>query len=140
KRALRLNPIDPRTAQIKQELDALRIISERNAQESGLRIKDLTRQLNERTTEARRLAAQIQDVKTMQEQIRDLREKLLLRERELQAERQKVEEVRRACAASQQALLSRLSELESGLPGNSNQSREARAQASRFPSWMGFKK
>ena len=140
KRALRLNPIDPRTAQIKQELDALRIISERNAQESGLRIKDLTRQLNERTTEVRRLTVQIQDVKSMQEQIRELREKLLLRDKELQAERQKVEEVRRACAASQQALLSRLSELESALPGNSNQSREAHAQASRFPSWMGFKK
>ena len=139
-RALRMNPVDPRTLQIKQELDALRIVAERNAHESGMRIKELTRALNERTTEAKRLAAQVDDVKRLQEQIWDLREKLQVRERELQVERQKVEEVRRNCAASQQALLARLSELESGLPGHTNQSREAQAQASRFPSWMGFKK
>ena len=139
-RALRMNPVDPRTLQMKQELDALRIVAERNAHESGMRIKELTRSLNERTTEVNRLSAQVEDVKRLQEQIWDLREKLQMRERELQIERQKVEEVRRNCAASQQALLARLSELESGLPGHTNQSREAQAQASRFPSWMGFKK
>ena len=139
-RALRMNPVDPRTTQVKQELDALRIVAERNAYESGMRIKDLTRSLNEKTMEAKRLSVQVEDVKRLQEQIRELREKLHVRERELQAERQKVEEVRRSCAASQQALLARLSELESGMPGYSNQSREAHAQASRFPSWMGFKK
>lgn len=139
-RALRLNPVDPRALQIKQELEALRIVSERNAHESGMRIKDLTRALNERTTEVRRLSAQMEDVKRLQEQIRELRETIQERDRELQAERQKTEDVRRAGAASQQALLARLSELESGMPGRSNQSREAHAQASRFPAWMGFKK
>ena len=139
-RALRLNPVDPRTLQIKQELDALRIVAERNAHESGMRIKDLTRSLNERTTEVKRLSAQVADVKRLQEQIRELREKLQDRDRELQQERQKVEEMRRCSTASQQALLARLSELESGMPGHSNQSKEAHAQASRFPSWMSFKK
>ena len=139
-RALRMNPVDPRTLQIKQELDALRIVAERNAHESGMRIKDLTRSLNERTTEVKRLSAQVADVKRLQEQIRELREKLQDRDRELQQERQKVEEMRRCSAASQQALLSRLSELESGMPGHTNQSKEAHAQASRFPSWMSFKK
>lgn len=139
-RALRMNPADPRTVQMRQELDALRIVAERNAHESGMRIKDLTRALNERTMEVKRLSAQVEDVKRLQEQIWDLREKLQERDRELQVERQKVEEVRRGCAASQQALLARLSELESGIPGRSDQSREAQAQASRFPSWMGFKK
>lgn len=139
-RALRMNPMDPRTTQIKQELDALRIVAERNAHESGMRIKDLTRSLNERSMEVKRLSAQVEDVKRLQDQIRELREKLQVRDRELQVERQKVEEVRRSCAASQQALLARLSELESGMPGHSNQSKEAHAQASRFPSWMGFKK
>ena len=139
-RALRLNPVDPRSLQIKQELDALRIVSERNAHESGLRIRELTSALNERTTEVRRLSAQLEDVKRLQEQIRELRETIQERDRELQAERQKTEDVRRAGAASQQALLARLSELESGMPGRSNQSREAHAQASRFPAWMGFKK
>jgi predicted nuclease with TOPRIM domain len=118
----------------------LRIVAERNAHESGMRIKDLTRSLNERTTEVKRLSAQVADVKRLQEQIRELREKLQDRDRELQQERQKVEEMRRCSAASQQALLARLSELESGMPGHSNQSKEAHAQASRFPSWMSFKK
>jgi DNA repair exonuclease SbcCD ATPase subunit len=140
RRALRMNPVDPRTTQIKQELEALRIVAERNAHESGMRIKDLTRQLNERTTEVKRLAAQVEDVKRLQEQIRELREKVQDRDRELQAERQKTEELRRSAAASQHALLARLSELESGMPGHSNQSREAHAQASRFPAWRGFKK
>lgn len=139
-RALRMNPVDPRALQIKQELEALRIVAERNAHESGMRIKDLTRSLNERTTEVKRLSAQVADVKRLQEQIRELREKLQDRDRELQQERQKVEEMRRCSAASQQALLARLSELESGMPGHSNQSKEAHAQASRFPSWMSFKK
>ena len=50
------------------------------------------------------------------------------------------EELRQASAAAQQALLARLSELENTLPGHSHQSREARAQSSRFPSWMSLKK
>ena len=139
-RALRANPADPRTVQLRQELDALRLVSERNAYESGQRIKDLTRALNEKRTEADRLAAQVGDVKRLQEQIRELREKLQLREKELLSERQMNEELRRSNAASQQALLARLSELESGLPGRTNQSREAQAQGSRFPSWMSLKK
>ena len=139
-RALRANPADPRTVQLRQELDALRLVSERNAYESGQRIKDLTRALNEKRTEADRLAAQVGDVKRLQEQIRELRERLQLREKELLSERQMNEELRRSNAASQQTLLARLSELESGLPGRSNQSREAQAQGSRFPSWMSLKR
>jgi chromosome segregation ATPase len=139
-RALRLNPVDPRTAQVRQELEALRIVAERNAHESTIRIKELTRSLNEKTIEVKRLSAQVDDVKRLQEQIRQLRDMLHERDRELQDERRKVEYVRQNCAASQQVLLARLSELESGMPGRTNQSREAHAQASRFPSWMGFKK
>ena len=139
-RALRANPVDPRTVQLRQELDALRLVAEKSAYESGQRIKDLTRALNEKTTEASRLAAQVADVKRLQDQIQELRERLQLREKELLAERQASEELRRTTEAAQQSLLKRLSELESGLPGHTDQSREARAQASRFPSWMQLKK
>jgi hypothetical protein len=140
RRALRSLPVDPRTQQLKQELDALRLVSERNAFESAQRIRDLTRALNEKKTEADRLSVQVADVKTLRVQISELREKLQMREKELLAERQANEELRRRSAASQQTLLARLSELESGLPGRSNQSREAHAQASRFPAWMSLKK
>ena len=139
-RALRANPMDPRTVQLRQELDALRLVAEKNSYESGQRIKELTRALNEKTTEASRLAVQVTDVKRLQDQLQELREKLQLREKELMAERQASEELRRSTEAAQQSLLKRLSELESGLPGHTDQSREARAQASRFPSWMQLKK
>ena len=79
-RALRANPVDPRTVQLRQELDALRLVAEKNAYESGQRIKELTRALNEKRTEADRLAVQVADVKQLQEQIRALRENLQLRE------------------------------------------------------------
>ena len=139
-RALRANPVDPRTVQLRQELDALRLVAEKSAYESGQRIKDLTRALNEKTTEASRLAVQVADVKRLQDQIQELRERLQLREKELMEERQASEELRRTAEGAQQSLLKRLSELESGLPGHTDQSREARAQASRFPSWMQLKK
>ena len=139
-RALRANPVDPRTVQLRQELDALRLVAEKSAYESGQRIKDLTRALNEKTTEASRLAVQVADVKRLQDQIQELRERLQLREKELMEERQASEELRRVAESAQQSLLKRLSELESSLPGHTDQSREARAQASRFPSWMQLKK
>lgn len=139
-RALRANPADPRTTQLRQELDALRLVAERTAYESGQRIKELTRALNEKKVEVDRLAVQVQDVKRLQEQIRELRERLQTREKELMTERQAIEELRQTSSATQQALLARLSELENGLPGHTNQSREARAQSSRFPAWMSLKK
>ena len=139
-RALRANPMDPRTAHLKQELDALRLVSERNAYESGQRIKELTRSLNERNTEVKRLSAQVGDTKMLQEQIRELRERLQLREKELLAEHQAIEALRQSSAATQQALLARLSELEGSAAGNiASQPRESHGQGSRFPSWMKLK-
>ena len=139
-RALRANPADPRTVQLRQELESLRLVAEKNAYESGQQIKELTRALNEKRTEADRLAVQLTDVKRLQDQIQELRERLQMRERELVTERQENEEFRRNAEATQQALLKRLSELEGSLPGRTDQSREAQAQASRFPVWMTLKK
>ena len=140
-RALRANPADPRTVQLRQELDALRLVAERSAYESGQRIKDLTRELNEKRTEADRLSAQMMDVKRLQDQIQRLREMLQDRERELVAERQANEELRRNAEAAQQALLKRLSELEGGLRGNGGLGHaQDSSHSSRFPVWMRLKK
>ena len=78
-------------------------------------------------------------LKRLQEQIRELREKLQMREKELLAERQRNEELSRAEATRQQVLLARLAALESPSIGTSqsletNQSREARKV--KLPSWM----
>lgn len=139
-RTLRANPADPRTVQLKQELDALRLIAEKNAYESGQRIKDLTRELNEKRTEADRLASQLADVKRLQVQMQDLRERLQVRERELMSERQTNEELRRTAEEAQQTLLKRLSELEASLPSRSVQTGNAHSETSRFPVWMKLKK
>ncbi len=139
-RTLRANPADPRTVQLKQELDALRLVAEKNAYESGQRIKDLTRELNEKRTEADRLASQLADVKRLQVQIQDLRERLQVRERELMSERQANEELRRTAEEAQQTLLKRLSELEASLPVRSVHSGSAHSETSRFPVWMKLKK
>ncbi len=139
-RALRANPADPRTVQLRQELEALRLVAEKNAYESGQQIKELTRALNEKRTEADRLAVQLTDVKRLQDQIQELRERLQMRERELVTERQENEEFRRNAEATQQALLKRLSELEGGMAGQVGQPRDTKAQSSRFPVWMTLKK
>lgn len=139
-RALRANPADPRTVQLRQELDALRLVAEKSAYESGQRIKDLTRELNEKRTEAGRLSAQVMDVKRLQDQIQRLRETLQDRERDLVAERQANEELRRNAESAQQALLKRLSELEGGLRGNGGLGHaQDSSHSSRFPVWMKLK-
>ena len=70
-------------------------------------------------------------------QLQETREKLQRREKELMEERQKAEEERQQHAAAQQALLTRLSALEMGMPGTTHQSREARSV--RLAPWMGLK-
>lgn len=139
-RALRANPADPRTVQLRQELDALRLVAEKSAYESGQRIKDLMRELNEKRTEADRLAAQVMDIKRLQDQIQKLREMLQDRERELIAERQANEELRRNAESAQQALLKRLSELEGGMRGSGLSQSHDPSHSSRFPIWMRLKK
>ncbi len=138
KRALRANPIDPRTAQLQQELDALRLIQERTSRETGQRIRDLTHQLALKTAEADKLAAQTTDMKVLQLQIQELREKLQFRERQLLEQQRAAAECHERDAAAQQVLMARLSALESSMP-RSTPSREAQ-NAARFPPWMGLKK
>ena len=137
RRALREHPDDPRTKQLRQELDALRILQEKTALESEQKIRDLSAKLRERETEVKRLEQQTGDLTAVYRQLQETREKLQRREKELMEERQKAEEAHQQHAAAQQALLTRLSALEMGLPGATNQSREARSV--RLAPWMGLK-
>lgn len=137
RRALREHPDDPRTTQLRQELDALRILQEKTALESEQKIRDLSAELRERETEVKRLEQQTGDLTAVYRQLQETREKLQRREKELMDERQKAEEINQQHAAAQQALLTRLSALEMGLPGATHQSREARSV--RLAPWMGLK-
>ena len=136
-RALRAHPEDPRTTNLRRELDALRLLNEKTARETEMRLRDLTQKLSEKTVEADRLRQMVGDATALSRQIQELRQKLQQREKELMEERQRAEEARRQHVATQQTLLARLSALESSLPGNTNQSREARAV--KLAPWMGLK-
>ena len=137
RRALLAHPDDPRTIQLRQELDALRILQEKTALDSEQKIRDLSAKLRERDTEVKRLQQQAGDLTAVYRQLQETREKLQRREKELMEERQKAEEERQQHAAAQQALLTRLSALEMGMPGATHQSREARSV--RLAPWMGLK-
>lgn len=138
RRALKAHPEDPRTVHMRQELDALRILQERSTLEADRKIRDLSAKLRESTSELTRLRAQAADVTVIYRQLQDAREKLTAREKDLMEERQKSEIERQQHVAAQQALLTRLSSLEMGMPGATNQSREARSV--RLAPWMGLKK
>ena len=138
RRALLAHPEDPRTEHMRQELEALRLLQEKAALESDRKIRDLSAKLRERDAEANRLRQQAADTTIIYRQLQEMRERLQRREKELMEERQKTEAERQQHAAAQQALLARLSALEMGLPGATNQSREARSV--RLAPWMGLKK
>ncbi len=138
RRALLAHPEDPRTAHMRQELEALRLLQEKAATESDRKVRDLAAKLRERDAEVKRLQQQAADTTVLYRQIQDMRERLQRREKELMEERQKAEAERQQHAATQQSLMARLSALEMGLPGATNQSREARSV--RLAPWMGLKK
>ncbi len=138
RRALMAHPEDPRTAHMRQELEALRLLQEKATAESDRKIRDLSAKLRERDAEVKRLQQQAADTTVLYRQLQEMRERLQRREKELMEERQKAEAERQQHAAAQQALMARLSALEMGLPGATNQSREARSV--RLAPWMGLKK
>lgn len=138
RRALIAHPEDPRTAQMRQELEALRLLQEKAAAESDRKVRDLAAKLRERDSEINRLRQQVSDTTVLYRQLQEARERLMRREKELVEVRQKAEGERQRYAADQQTLMARLSALEMGLPGATNQSREARSV--RLAPWMGLKK
>lgn len=143
RKALRDRPEDPRTTQLRKELDDLRRTREMERLESESKVRELTTQLRERKAEEARLAENMKDVTQLRAEVEALREQLQTRENELVAERQHTEDIRRQQATRQQVLLNRLAALESPSIGTAqsmetNQSREAKLV--RLPGWMRFKK
>ena len=139
RKALIERPEDPRTAQLRRELDDLRRVSERKAFDYEDRIRGLTEKLKVRETELSRATAGMKDVTQLQAEVQALKEQVQLREKDLMAERQKGEEMRQQQAFAQQAMMARLAQLESPSIGtvqslSTNQSREAKLV--KLPRWM----
>ena len=139
RRALLERPEDPRTAQLRRDLDEARRAHERQMLAAEAQIKELSAKLRERQAEEARAAEGLKDVTQLRQEVQALRERLQVREKELVAERQLSEELRQQQAARQQALMARLATLESPSIGTSqtlstNMSRETKQV--KLPSWM----
>ena len=139
KKALVMRPEDPRTARIAKEYEDFRRLAEKRAADSERQVRDLTERLRTSQAETQRAAAGARDVTQLRTDIEELKAKLQLREKELLAEKQSNEDLRRQQATRQQVLLTRLAALESPSIGtaqsmSTNQSREARLV--KLPSWM----
>jgi len=143
RKALHERPMDPRTVQLRKELEELRRTSERQKVESEARVRELEALLNRRKAEESRDAEGFKDITQLRQELEAVREQLRTREKDLLSERQRNEELSRAEATRQQVLLARLATLESPSIGtaqslSTNQSREAKQV--KLPSWMRFGK
>ena len=142
RRTLLNRPEDPRTAQLRRELEELRRTHEHAMLDSADRIRTLGEQLRRMEDERKRTAEGLKDVTQFQAEVQSLRELVQTREKELLNERQRNDELARQQAAKQQTLLARLASLESPSIGTSssmstNQSREARQV--KLPGWLRLK-
>ena len=143
RRALLERPEDPRTTQLRKELEELRRTHERSVLDAEARVKELADRLRRREADDARAAESMKDVTQLRQEVLSLSERLQIREKELLAERQANEELRQQQATRQQTLLARLASLESPSIGTSqtlstNQSRETRQV--KLPSWMRLKR
>lgn len=141
RKALVNRPEDPRTVQLRKEIDELRRTETKKAVEAAAKITELSEKLRLAEVDASRKEESMKDITQLRAEVQDLREKLQLREKELLAERQHAESARQRDAMNQQTLLARLSQLESpsiGTPQSlaTNQSREAKMV--KLPKWMRF--
>ena len=139
RRSLIDRPEDPRTAQLRRELDELRRQDEKKTLDAMARIRDLEAAVKEHESEARRSEEGLKDIVELRRENSELKERLQARERELLVERERAETVRQREAASHQAMVARLKALESPAIGiatsaGSNQSREAKQV--KIPGWM----
>lgn len=143
RRALVNRPEDPRTAQLRRDLEELRRTHDHAMLDDAEKIRVLSEQLRRMQDEGKRAAEGMKDVTQLQAEVQTLRELLQTREKELVTERQRNEELVRQQATKQQALLARLASLESPSIGNvksmsTNQSREAKQV--KLAGWMSFRR
>lgn len=136
RRARIANPAFSQDDRLRQEYKALKLLQERVTQEAKNKIDILTDRLNKSEFEVRRLRQQILDTTTLSKQLTEVRALLQRREKEIITERQRFEEERQRFAIERQTLMARLSSLETGLPENSHQTREA--HSIKLAPWMGL--
>lgn len=141
RKALVNRPEDPRTTQLRKEVDELRRLDAKKSIDAEARIRDLNERLRLKEAELARKTESQMDITQLQAQLQEMREKLQIREKELLVERERSETLRQQQAVYQQTLSTRVRELESPSIGttqslSTNQSREAKLV--KLPKWMRF--
>ena len=139
RKALFERPEDPRTAQLRKELEDERRLSERYKVEFERKSREFEEFVSRQRTEERRAMESMKDLSQLRYEVESLREQLNKREKELVEERQRNEEIQRQQATRQQTLMARIASLESPSIGttqslSTNQSREAKQV--KLPGWM----
>ena len=142
RKALFERPEDPRTSQLRRELEDLRHQFDHVVVDKDALIHELQEQLRVKEADRSRAAMACKDMTQLQQEVATLREQLQSRDKTLIDERQRNEAARRQQAERQQTLLSRLAALESPSIGSvqslaTNQSREAKQV--KLPGWMRLK-
>ena len=127
RRALVERPEDPRTAQLRRELEELRRVHEKSVLDNEAKVRSLNDSLRREQTDRARASQDMRDVKELREEAQRLREKLQLAETELLNERQRSEELRQREAMGKQALMARLATLESPTLGTASAAGPTRA-------------
>ena len=143
RKALLGRPEDPRTAQLRKELEELRRLHERKMLDNETKVRELAEQLRISKAEGLRASAGTKDITQLRQEAEQLRELLQRTEKDLLNEKQRNEELVRQQETSQQALMARLASLESPSIGTAqsletNQSREAKMV--KLPGWMRLKR
>ena len=142
RKALAGRPEDPRTVQLRKDMDELRRLHERSVADGERKIRELSEQLRVSKAEELRMSAGAKDMTQLRQEAEQLRELLQRTEKDLLDARQRNEELMKQREISQQTLLKRLSSLESPSVGTAeametNQSREAKMV--KLPGWMRLK-
>ena len=143
RKALLDRPEDPRTAQLRKELEELRRLHERKMLDNETKVRELAEQLRISKAEGLRASAGTKDITQLRQEAEQLRELLQRTEKDLLNEKQRNEELVRQQETSQQTLMARLASLESPSIGTAqsletNQSREAKMV--KLPGWMRLKR
>lgn len=139
RQALRANPEDPRTVQMRAEYEDYRRMAEKTAAERERKISEQSETIRLLKAEQSRRLVSDKDLSQLTQEVAVLREKLNFREKEILNLRKQNDELMRREAQNQQALMARISELESPSIGtidtvSTNQSREAKMV--KIPTWM----
>jgi chromosome segregation ATPase len=140
-KALLARPEDPRTSQLRRELEELRRTHEHAMLDNEMKVRELTDELRIAKVEGSRIQEGMKDITQLRNEVQHLKEQLQLREKELLEERQHGEHQRQMQASHNQALMARLASLESTSIGtvdsiSTNQSRESKQV--KLPGWMRF--